>query len=487
MMKNLGKVLMGLIMSLPLYAGLQVSVDSQRVTQGDSVVLSVRAQGDNVAPLRMASVCGEPISSTASGTTIRSINGNYTKEQTYTFTFTPTKDCVIAPITLKIDGVEEKSEPISIKLSHMVITKDSPFIIEMKSERTNVHVGEPFIVNIDVKMKHGAQAVDSKFLPPEMKNIWVKKEQQGDRYEEGDYTVTRLTYVMAAQKSGINTIGAANMKIATRSRNRDAWGQWMPSVKWRSYFSQSLDINASPLPDNVNVVGDLSINLGLDKRSVQANEAITATLTISGSGNFEDIGSLKPYVQNVSIFEEDPKITEIIEKGKYSGKWQQKFTLVSDGNYTIPSFKLQYFDTKTQSVKTLETEPVTITVKGGVKKSVKQEVKVERANVAHENEKELVASSQGFSIKDFGLGLLSGIVLSLLLLVVPWKKLKRKNSMPSLSDEKAIITLLMPYRDEVDVKEMIETLEKRVYSGSDVNLDKKALKTMVKKFYTLSQ
>lgn len=484
-MKNLGKIVFVLLLSIPMYAGLHVSVDSNRVTQGDSVVLTISASGEKMEKLRLISVCDEDITSSASGTNITSINGSFSKENTYRYTFTPTKNCTIEPIHMNIDGKEEVSKPIAIKVSKMVVTKDAPFILEMKTDAKEVRVGEPFAVQVRFKMRHNAQALDSKYTPPEIKNIWVKKEEQGERFEAGDYTVTELTYIMAAQKTGLQNIGAAQMKIAARTRTRDAWGQWMPTMKWRSYYSNDLDINVTALPKSVTLVGDLKMDISVDAKTVQANEAVNVELAIEGVGNFEDIGSLKPYVANVSVFEEEPKINESIDYGNYKGEWRQKFTFVGDGDFEIPAFHLKYFNTKSQTIKTLTTQPIAISVKGGRVASQKEQVHVEKAQGSDNTQDEhvtVIASEDNLSVKSFGLGILVGLMITFLGFVIPWSKFKFRHDSVSLSDEKSLITLLMPYVDDASVKEMVNLLEARVYNGSDEKVDKKILKNMVKKY-----
>jgi hypothetical protein len=42
--------------------------------------------------------------------------------------------------------------------------------------------------------------------------------------------------------------------------------------------------------------------------------------------------------------------------------WQQKFAIVGGKSFVIPSLKLDYFDKKTQTKKTLSTQPINIQV-----------------------------------------------------------------------------------------------------------------------------
>ena len=362
-MKNLGKILMLLVWgATSLLGAISASVDAERVQMGDTVTLTLKASGQDVEKPSITELCGAKITSTSQGTSMRSLNGRFTKEYLFAYTFTPAKDCRIDPITLTIDGKEERTEPIDIRVVPMEITKESPYILGMYAEKQKVYVGEPLKLVVTFKQRHGSKPVDSKFAPPQVKNFWIKEEADSRRFEEGEYTVTNLTYIIAAQKPGSLTIDPAQIQIATRTASRDVWGQWLPQLKWRTYFSNPLEVEVLPLPEGVSLVGDFAIEAKADKSEIAANEAVNVTITVSGSGNFEDIGSLKPEIGGVAVFDEQPKIDGYIENGAYRGYWKQKLAYVADRSFTVPAITLRYFDPESGSVKTATSEPIEIRV-----------------------------------------------------------------------------------------------------------------------------
>ncbi len=488
-MQSPGKFLTIFLLTLtPLMAALEVFTDAKKVIMGDAVTLTVRASGSDVSKPQLRTLCGEKITSTSQGTNIQSVNGKFSKSYTFNYVFTPLKDCTIEPITLSIDGQKETSEAIDIRVVQMQVTKDSPFLLEMSSEKKSVYVGEPFKVTLLFKQKPNSDAVDSEFTGPELKNFWIKEEQQHRRFEEGEYSVTRLVYIMAAQKAGEQEIPPARMKIATRSGSRDAWGQWFQTLKWRSYFSNMLKMDVKPLPEGVGLIGDFAIEAAVDKREIEPNEAVNVTLSVRGSGNFEDIESQKPYISGVSVFEEKPVIEDSLENGEYKGVWKQKFALVSDGSFTLPSFTIRYFDPASQSVKSISTEPIPITVRGEVKAEEKPLV-IERAAEA---EDETAAGSEPLKISSEGEwlivgGVLAGVLAGVMLALLPWKHLRRKRESQSkirLKDHKAVLALLMRHRDDAEAAAMTQLLEENLYAGAANAIDKKALKQLVKRLET---
>ena len=485
-MKNLGKAsIFLLIATLSYAAGVVAKVDRTNVTLGERLVLNLHVEGDNIEEPQIGKICDSEVLSTSHSTNMQIINGSYSKAQVLSYAFMPTKSCRIDPIAVKIDGKYYSSEPIDITVSAMTVSKDSPFILEMESEKSDVYVGEPFKVSITLKQRHNAEAVDSKFLPPQMKNFWIKEQQQGRRFEQGDYSITKITYIMAAQRSGVQHLGRTQLQVAQRSHSRDAWGQWFPKLQWRSYFSNELDINVKALPQGVDLVGDFSVALEVDKQKVDASEAVNVVLRVSGSGNFEDIGSLKPHIDGVSVYEEDPNIKAYLEQDEYKGVWSQKMALVADNDYTIPVIKVRYFDPKTGQIKTVQTDPLTIHVN---KATAKKEEKVtierptEEASAVVQPAPQIQSASQlplpWWAIAL--LGMFAGAALSLL----PWRRLALKKSAKSKmpAGDKAALNLLLRHLDDNEAAQMAAALERKLYEGDQTPIDKTALKKLLKRY-----
>ena len=483
-MQNLGRVLISLMLMIAsAWASLSVTVDNNKVVQGDSVTLTLRAVGSDVEKPKLNRICDEKIASSSHGTNIQAINGSFSKSSVFSYVFTPTKDCTIKPITMKIDGKEEVSKAIDIRVVPMKITKNSPFILEMTTDKQSVYVGEPFKVTVIFKQRKNSEAVDSKFLPPEMQNFWIKEEVKGRRFDEGAYSVSRLSFIMAAQRRGVHTVSPAQIKIATRSHSRDSWGQWLPALKWRTYFSNKLDLQVLPLPQGVDLVGDFAITAQADKRELEANEAVNVTVEISGSGNFEDIGSLKPSIHGVTAYEEEGETKTYLENGIYKGSWTQKLAFVGDGSFTIPPFTLRYFDPKSKSVKSIQTEVIPVTVKNSQIK-VDEPLKIKRP----EPEEISAADRQDVAVMPwktpFTLGLFLGLLLGVSAILIPWRRWfdrEGETSKVNVNDHKQVLMLLMQHQDDPESAAMVEKIEASLYEGKEVIIDKKELKALVKR------
>ena len=470
-MKNLGKIFF-IIFAIPqaIFAGVVASVDSSNVEHGDMITYSLNLTGDDISRPQIHNLCGDEVISTSSSTSIQIVNGDYQKTYVLSYKFMPKKSCQIEPVSVEIDGKIEKTEPINITVSKAVVSKDADFTLTLNASKEEVFVGEPFVLVLTLKQKNGAEAVDSKYIAPNLKGFWVKGESKPIRTKEAGYTITKIMYKMAPQREGTLNISSAQMRIASRSRARDAWGGFIPNIKWKSYFSNEVNITAKPLPAGVSLVGDFTISADVATKEVNANEAVNVTIQVIGDGNLEDIKSFKPYLDGVSVFDEKIEIQDT--------QLSQKIAFVGDDNFIIKPFTLKFFDPSTQKIKTISTQEIAIKVKNA---KPKQELNIQRDQsqetvvVQKVVEKE---TNKLWIIIAFIVGLVIGI---LVMLLKPLKLLKKEKKL-NIKDHKLLLVKLMPYNEDIEVKKIVDILENNLYSDKKQELDKKILKEIIAKY-----
>nr|WP_321268232.1 BatD family protein [uncultured Sulfurimonas sp.] len=471
MMKNLGKIILFLFfLQLSLYASVRATVDSNSIEVGEMVTYSLHISGTDIDRPTIHTLCGVDVISTSSQTSIEMINGNISRSNILSYKFMPQKNCVIEPIEVEIDGQTHKSNSLEIKVGEVVANKDADFILELYTDAKEVFVGEPFEVTLLFKQKLGAEAVDSKFIAPELKGFWIKSETQPQRSQDTNYVISKVVYVMAAQRVGQLNISKAQMRIASRSHTKDSWGSWIPKIKWRTYYSNELNLDVKALPNGVNLVGNFSIKASVDKTEINPSEALNLSVEVLGDGNLEDIKSFKPYIDGVNIFDE-----KIVIKGN---KLTQKIAFVAENNFSIKPFVLKYFDPLTKEIKTISTNEINIKVKNAKPKeqlTIKREEK-EAPNVEASELKSSISTIWMLVI--FILGAVFGVAI---MLVKPWKFFNREKSF-SIKDHKMLLIKLLPYKNDEEVQKIVDILEKNIYSDAKIQLDKKLLKEIVKKY-----
>lgn len=476
-MKNRGKgIVMTKILTLffittqILFAGVSASVDTQSVEEGELVTYFLQITGESVKRPEITTICGSDIISTSSQTNMQIINSAVSKNYTLSYKFAPQKNCKIESFEVEVDGKKERTKEIEISVKAPSQTKDANFMLLLQSDKKELYVGEVFELTLLFKQKNGSDAIDSKFTPPSMDGFWVREESKPQKYQEDGYTVTKVVYMLLPQRVGMQKIGRAKIQIASRDTKIDSWGGWIPTIKWKNHFSNELDLNVKPLPTGVALVGDFTITLSLDKVEVNANEPLDATVEVEGTGNLEDIGSFKPRIPNVAVFDE-----KIAIEGK---KLSQKLTFVAEHDFIIPPLKLTYFDINSKEIKTITTKEIAIKVKNQKPK--------EELTIKKEEEPKAETATPSTQTGNGGITLffvfLAGLAIGVALMMLKKLPQLKKAKKSSIKNPKELLIKLMAYKEDAEVKSLIEILEKNIYTNDKTEIDKKALKEVLKRY-----
>ena len=192
-----------LIIQHTFYAKVTATVDYKTVELGEMVTYSLEISGEDITRPNIQRLCDTDVISTSSQTNIQIINGDLRKSYVLSYKFMPKKSCKIEPVEVEINGKTELSNPVEIKVKPASYNKKSDFILTLSTDKKELFVGETFELILTFKQKEDAEAVDSEFIPPVLKGFWVKNESKPQRYKDGEYSVTKVVYTMAAQEQEI--------------------------------------------------------------------------------------------------------------------------------------------------------------------------------------------------------------------------------------------------------------------------------------------
>lgn len=138
--------------------------------------------------------------------------------------------------------------------------------------------------------------------------------------------------------------------------------------------SKAVEIEVKPLPQNnkppdfKGAVGNFTIQSSLQKNKITTDDAGNLKITISGSGNIQLVNAPK-ISWSESMDGYDAKINENINKGSVpmrgSKTFVYPFTVSKPGTYPVPPVSFSFFDPASSTYKTLNTEPLVVTVTKG--------------------------------------------------------------------------------------------------------------------------
>jgi len=153
-----------------------------------------------------------------------------------------------------------------------------------------------------------------------------------------------------------------------------------------------------------------------------------------------------------------------IINNKFCGTYEQNFTIVSDTNYTIPSFTLKEFNGIT---KTISTKPIKVHVIGFVKQYKAKEKDMQKNDV-------IVTKKENYNILFFIIGIVIGSIGTFLLLNFKRKEKDIYSKIKS-ANQKELFNLLIPYSNDEYIKETLKKLEENIYKNSNHKIDKKLI------------
>ena len=140
----------------------------------------------------------------------------------------------------------------------------------------------------------------------------------------------------------------------------------------RNNVAPGIDIQEDPLPkrpvDFSGGVGHFTISAQLNHKTVKEGEPLTLRVVVGGIGNLKLIK--QPVVDFPKDFDRyDPKVsdkTKLTANG-IEGNMIYDYLVVprNRGDYTIPAVSLTYYDTSTNSYKTIKTQPLQVKIEKG--------------------------------------------------------------------------------------------------------------------------
>jgi len=204
----------------------------------------------------------------------------------------------------------------------------------------------------------------------------VNREMSLEHYNGRNYYAVDLRKsLLFPQRSGKITIPAGKIEmvfnVPSGRKIQSIFGpQEIPVDVKKTLTTSPVSIDVSPLPagkpaNYANAVGTFSLDSKISDTDIKANEAITLTLTITGTGNLKLIKN--PELKLPKDFETyDPKINNDVKVtgNGLSGTRTIEYLFIPrhQGTYKIPPLEFSYYDTKSKAYKKLQTKEYTLNI-----------------------------------------------------------------------------------------------------------------------------
>lgn len=294
-------------------------------------------------------------------------------------------------------GQAFQTEPISLTVSaappedtrNEAGIGPNDLFITAESSASSVREGEPFIVEYRIWTRVDVRNFGMTRVP-EPEGFWVEdvtpqgQPEVEQRTRDGQQYATAVIRRVALVPTGAGprTIEAIGVEAQVRVQGgrdpfRDFFGRsslFGSTTVPTTVLSNELTVDVEPLPSGrpepfTGVVGRLEVAGDLDRDSVDANEAVTLTIRVSGTGNLRTITAPElDFPPDFEVF--PPEMSESVTPTAtgLAGSKTFEYVLIprAPGSREVPSARFSFLDAEAGGYRTVETGALPLTVSGEI-------------------------------------------------------------------------------------------------------------------------
>jgi hypothetical protein len=328
-----------------------------------------------------------PQTSYSSSTEI--INGRMSTQTSYSYVYylqaLNTGKFVIPPATFTYKNKEYSSDSLRIEVVAGAAQKqpattgsggaatgnqeaeaatDNDIFVTLSINRKEVYLGEHIVATVKIFTRVNLAGINeikypdfNGFLKSDIDTPPLTSLRQENINGKVYGTGVVQQFLLYPQVTGEVTIDPVQLSVLVQQKSGNSdpfFGDFFAQYENvpKAVASMPVKIKVKPLPgvqpENFSgVVGNINIKAGIDKDSVNVNDALTFKVTISGNGNLK-IASKPEMKLSPDIEVYDPKVTDNIKNSASGTSGQKTFEYLliprHYGDYSIPPLSYSYFD-----------------------------------------------------------------------------------------------------------------------------------------------
>ncbi|RXK05286.1 BatD family protein [Halarcobacter bivalviorum] len=454
-----------ILFSLQLFSSVNLN-SSNSFIKGEPFIFEFEVSGSSINFPKIEKIEEYVVQNLGTSRSLQIINGKYSEKISQKFQILPQKEFTIPSFIFEIDGIKIESASKKILEKKADKTISDNFDLQLISSKKEAYIGEEILLTLVFKYKKNLQITNLGFEPPHFENFWYKKVDTNRRYEENEYIVQELEYILFAQKSGkveIKPLSIIVQQVKQDSRFGNFSFLGVPTEK--KIYSNPLEFDIKELPENTKLIGEFSIYSEVDKQELKEGESLSLKLNITGVGNFDDIKDYTLELKDAIIYDNKPKIETKYSDMGLEGTYEKIFSIVPSSSLIIPSFTIKYFDKKQNKViekRTKEYKILVNNIKSKEEPILEKSVKKEPTKVIEKNssfEEKLLFFLFGCFVTLLIFGLFTYVRIS--------KNRTKKDNNPlikkikSSKNKEELLKILLPYlKYNIELDELIFKCEK---------------------------
>lgn len=350
------------------YAKLTAQLDRTRITEGETVRLTIEAPGQiSTMPETRVLEKDFEITGTMSGNRVNIINGNMESRTTWTISLVPKHSGVLTIPPLKING--EFTPELTLRVNEFSAGVNSDDDIPIFLE-TEVDISDPYVqgmVRYTQRVFFAVNLSQGSLSEPEHENALVKKLGEDREYQTlhngRSYQVIERQFVIFPQTSGNLVIPAPvlNAHIPEHTNRHDPFfDRFFSSTRPVRLRGEAITLNVRPRPDQSKSPYWLpaqSVELREtwqpEDDAISFGDPITRNITIEALGiTGEQLPDLQlPDPEGFKLYPDRTQSNTHNLEHTVRGEKNLRLAYMptQSGTQTLPAFTLRWWDTTTNS------------------------------------------------------------------------------------------------------------------------------------------
>lgn len=375
-MKNLIYVVIFLVSSLSLAQvdfTAEASRDKIAINERLRIEFKMNVDGDNFTPPNFIGF--QVVAGPSQSVSQSWINGVSSMSKSYTYVLKPNKTgkLTIQQAVMTYDGNEYKTIPQVINVTGAVetpkgpddqsISADDSVYLVAEVSNSNPYLNEAIRVVYKIYVSNqtgitGWNELDS----PKYRDFWSQNiDNRNRQVQNGTYLGQPYRYlvlreaVLYPQKTGVLEIEPLTLDVQVQvpTNRRDFFGRPYTTTVNKTVSAGKREITVKNLPalgrpaSFTGAVGDFDLKVETDRAQLDAGESLTASISVSGSGNLKLMALPKLKApQSLEVYDPERKNNVTTNIYGMRGSITDSYTVVPQygGKYVIPPVEFSYFD-----------------------------------------------------------------------------------------------------------------------------------------------
>jgi len=362
-------------------------LDRDSAAVGESVTLTLTFEGVSPkGPPNLPPLAGVQASYSGQSSAFNFINGESSSSVSFTYNLVPTQpgEITIPAMQAQVDGRNLTSQPLKLKIlkadAAATAAQNTAAFVKLIVPKTEVYVGEPFAVEIDLYFQNIDQnSLHMPQLQAEGFSLGQAPRPAQSRTQVGNAVYNLLIFKtsVTAAKTGNLTLGLTdyNLTLIVQSNQRrrdffDPFGSFGQAVPTTLHCDPQI-LHVLPLPtQNVpagfnGAVGTFTLAVTAGPTNVAVGDPITLKVQIQGQGLLDGV-ALPPQAdwQDFKTYPPTSKVESNDPLGLSGTKSFEQVIIPQNHEIKmLPAFQFSFFDPNQKSYRTLSGPAFPLTVR----------------------------------------------------------------------------------------------------------------------------